>query len=298
MSKKLTLSKWAQNLSQLKTKEEKLEEIELNLSKNSLTVLKSRYLRRDKKGEICESPKEAFYRVANHIAKAEKKFGNSEDVAKMVENAFLEILTNLEFLPNSPTFSGAGTDLGQLSACFVLPIEDDMESIMQSLKDAVMIHKSGGGTGFSFSRLRPNGARISTTTGTSPGPVSFIKMYDGTTEQVKQGGTRKGANMGILRIDHPDIMEFIEAKEEEGEINNFNLSVALTDKFMEAVKNDEEYDLYDPHLEKVVDSLKKLLKTLGKMESREFSSLTKLIAKTQFLTLAKLKALILVVSNR
>jgi len=255
MSEKLTISQWAQKLSQLKTKKEKLAEINLNLSDNAKKVLEARYLKRDEKNNFTETPKEAFYRVAHYIAQAELKLGNSSEVANMVENAFLEILTNLEFLPNSPTFSGAGTKLGQLSACFVLPIEDNMESIMKTLTDAVMIHKSGGGTGFSFSRLRPNGSRISTTPGTSPGPVAFIKMYDATTEQIKQGGTRRGANMGILRVDHPDILEFINAKKEEGTINNFNLSVAATDKFMEAVKQGKKYDLYDPHKKRIVGQL-------------------------------------------
>jgi len=253
VAEKLTISQWAKKLSQMKSKQEKLAEIKLDLNANAKKVLETRYLMRNDKDEIIETPKEAFYRVAHHIAKAEEKLGNGPEVANMVENAFLEILTNLEFLPNSPTFSGAGTKLGQLSACFVLPIEDDMDSIMESLTKTVMIHKSGGGTGFSFSRLRPSGARISTTTGTSPGPVSFIKMYDGTTEQIKQGGTRKGANMGILRVDHPDILEFIDAKKEEGKINNFNLSVAITDKFMQAVKDGDKYDLYCPHQKKVLE---------------------------------------------
>jgi ribonucleoside-diphosphate reductase alpha chain len=246
LSEKLTISQWAQKLSQIKSKEEKLKEIDLNLSKNALQVLETRYLQKDDKGNYKETPKEAFYRVAHTIAKAEKNYTDSDEVVNMTENAFLEILTNLEFLPNSPTFSGAGTKLGQLSACFVLPIEDNMESIMETLTETVMIHKSGGGTGFSFSRLRPDGSRISTTNGTTSGPISFIKMYNGTTEQVKQGGARRGANMGILRVDHPDILDFIDAKKEEGEINNFNLSVAITDKFMEAVKKGTTYKLYNP----------------------------------------------------
>jgi ribonucleoside-diphosphate reductase alpha chain len=250
LSEKLSISQWAQKLSQIKSKEEKLKEIDLNLSKNALTVLETRYLQKDDQGNYKETPKEAFYRVAHAIAQAEKNYTDSDEVANMVENAFLEILTNLEFLPNSPTFSGAGTKLGQLSACFVLPIEDDMKSIMKTLTDAVMIHKSGGGTGFSFSRLRPDGSRISTTNGSTSGPISFIKMYDGTTEQVKQGGVRRGASMGILRVDHPDILDFIDAKKKEGDINNFNLSVAITDKFMKAVKKDATYKLYDPYTKK------------------------------------------------
>lgn len=250
MSEKISISQWAQKLSQIKSKKEKLREIKLNLTENARTILESRYLRRDNNNQFLETPKEAFYRVAHHIAKAEKLYGASDEIVNMVENAFLEILTNLEFIPNSPTFSGAGTELGQLSACFVLPIADDMRSIMKTLTDTVMIHKSGGGTGFSFSRLRPDGARISTTNGTSSGPLSFIKMYNAATEQIKQGGTRRGANMGILRVDHPDILVFIDAKRDETKINNFNLSVAVTDEFMEAVKKGKKYRLYNPQTKK------------------------------------------------
>lgn len=271
MSEKLSISQWAQKLSQLKTKEEKLAEIDLDLSKNALTVLETRYLQKDDQGNYKETPKEAFYRVAHTIAQAEKKYTDSEEAINMVENAFLEILTNLEFLPNSPTFSGAGTKLGQLSACFVLPIKDDMESIMKTLTDAVMIHKSGGGTGFSFSRLRPDGSRISTTNGTTSGPISFIKMYDGTTEQVKQGGTRRGANMGILQVDHPDILNFIDAKKKEGDINNFNLSVAVTEKFMEAVKAEDKYELINPKTGQVEDEIE-AQKVFNKMVANAWSN--------------------------
>ncbi|MFA9498551.1 MAG: vitamin B12-dependent ribonucleotide reductase [Deltaproteobacteria bacterium] len=217
----------------------------LHLSKNAKNVLKRRYLKKNSNGKVVETPEKMFRRVAQHIAKAEKKYGNDADVNKM-ENIFYNMMTELKFLPNSPTLMNSGRRLGQLAACFVLPVEDSMEGIFDSLKNAAIIHKSGGGTGFSFSRLRPKDSRVGTTGGIASGPVSFMKIFNTATEQVKQGGTRRGANMAILRVDHPDIMEFIHSKKEHKELNNFNISVGITDAFMEAVKKEDNYRLIDP----------------------------------------------------
>jgi len=236
------------------TKKEK-EEIKLKLSPNALKVIKTRYLVKDGKGRPQETPEQMFKRVARHIAQAEKKYGTSKKEIKVLEKKFFMIMASLEFLPNSPTFTGAGTKLGQLSACFVLPIKDDMKSILKTQMDMGMIHKSGGGTGFSFSNLRPKNDIVGSTGGVSCGPVGFMQMYNDTTEQIKQGGTRRGANMGILRVDHPDILEFISYKAKEGTLANFNISVALTDRFMEAVKNNKKYELINPRNNKVVKKL-------------------------------------------
>ncbi len=223
----------------------------LHLSKNAKNVLRRRYLKKDKNGKVVETPEKMFKRVARHIAKAEKKYGNDADVKKM-ENVFYNMMTELKFLPNSPTLMNSGRRLGQLAACFVLPVEDSMEGIFDSLKNAAMIHKSGGGTGFSFSRLRPKDSRVGTTGGIASGPVSFMKIFNTATEQVKQGGTRRGANMAVLRVDHPDIMEFIYSKKKHKELNNFNISVGITDAFMEAVKKKDDYRLIDPRNKKKV----------------------------------------------
>ncbi len=227
----------------------------LDLSDNARRVLKRRYLKKDSEGKLVESPKQMFTRVARHIARAEKKYSDAANVKK-VEETFYRMMTELKFLPNSPTLMNAGRRLGQLAACFVLPVEDSMEGIFDSLKNAALIHKSGGGTGFSFSRLRPKDSRVGTTGGVASGPVSFMKIFNTATEQVKQGGTRRGANMAILKVDHPDIMEFISCKQNDGELNNFNISVGLTEKFMEAVKSDSTYDLIDPFDKKKIDELK------------------------------------------
>jgi ribonucleoside-diphosphate reductase alpha chain len=217
-----------------------------NITDNARTVLERRYLLKNDSGKISETPEDLFARVAINISIADRNYDEKANIKKTASE-FYEMMSGLDFMPNSPTLMNAGRALQQLSACFVLPIDDDMGSIMQTLFDTVMVHKSGGGTGFSFSRLRPNGARIKTTNGTSPGPVSFIRMYNNTTEEVKQGGTRRGANMGILRVDHPDIINFIYAKQDNTAITNFNLSVGMTDKFMQAVYKNQYYNLISPH---------------------------------------------------
>jgi ribonucleoside-diphosphate reductase alpha chain len=221
------------------------KETRLRLSANALRVLKKRYLKKDENGDVVETPDQMFRRVAHHVAMAEKNYAGA-DQARRMEEEFYTMMIELKFLPNSPTLMNAGTELGQLAACFVLPVEDSMEGIFDALKSAALIHKSGGGTGFSFSRLRPKNSRVGSTGGVASGPVSFMRIFNTATEQVKQGGTRRGANMAILRVDHPDIMEFIYSKKDGRELNNFNISVGLTKEFMEAVKEDTTYPLIDP----------------------------------------------------
>jgi ribonucleoside-diphosphate reductase alpha chain len=224
------------------------------LTDNARTVLKRRYLKKDGEGRVIESPERMFRRVAHHIARAEEKYGKQD--SRCMEEAFYRLMTEFKFLPNSPTLMNAGRRLGQLAACFVLPVEDSIGDIFDALKNAALIHKSGGGAGFSFSRLRPRDSRVGTTGGVASGPVSFMKIFNTATEQIKQGGTRRGANMGVLRVDHPDIMEFINCKQESSELNNFNISVSITDDFMDAVRNNRAYDLIDPRDQSKAGALK------------------------------------------
>jgi len=218
---------------------------DLKMGVNAIKVLKNRYLMKDYEGKVTETPSQMFHRVAKAVAKADILYDKKSDVAR-TEETFYQVMADREFLPNSPTLMNAGTRLGQLSACFVLPVEDSIDGIFTTLKHMAIIHQSGGGTGFSFSKLRPTGDIVGSTKGVASGPVSFMTIYDAATNVIKQGGRRRGANMAILDVTHPDILKFIEAKSREGILTNFNISVAVTDQFMKAVKKDEKYNLINP----------------------------------------------------
>jgi len=229
------------------------------LSQNARTVLDKRYLVKDKTGKSVETPEDMFWRVATTVAEPERRYGASEKQVEKVARQFYELMTQRRFEPNSPTLMNAGRPLGQLSACFVLPVDDALSNghsgIYDTLRSMALIHQSGGGTGFSFSRIRAKGSMVRSTTGVASGPISFMQLYDASTDAVKQGGTRRGANMGILRVDHPDVMEFITCKEDLTKITNFNISVAITSKYMDALKAGASYDIIDPISKAVVGQL-------------------------------------------
>src|SRR5688572_26682565 len=231
----------------------------VTLTSNARTVLEKRYHVKNEKGQPTEQPEDLFWRVATVVAEADRRYGASDGAVVEVAEQFYFLMTQRRFIPNSPTLMNAGRPLGQLSACFVLPVKDALsngkDGIYDTLAHMALIHQSGGGTGFSFSQIRPKGSMVRSTTGVASGPVSFMKLYDASTDAVKQGGTRRGANMGILLVDQPDIMEFITCKEDLTQVTNFNISVAVTNKFMDALKAGTSYDLVDPGTGKVTGQL-------------------------------------------
>jgi ribonucleoside-diphosphate reductase alpha chain len=224
----------------------------VKFSENALRILENRYLLKDENDHIIETPSEMLYRVASAVAHAERKYKRS---VKKATDLFYEMLINLEFLPNSPTLMNAGTEVQQLSSCFAVPIEDSVESIFSALKNAVTIQKTGGGTGFAFSRLRPKDSQVGNRLNVSAGPISFLKVFNSAMNAVKQSGRRQGANMGVLRVDHPDILEFIKLKQKDTTISNFNISVAITNSFMDALKKRRDYELIDPNTKKAVSKI-------------------------------------------